>query len=47
VVNYAKEGKFDLLVIGFSGHSHAFGRVMGGTAQNLTCLSPCAVLVAK
>ena len=47
VVNYAKEGKFDLQVIGFSGHSHAFGRVMGGTAQNLTRLAPCAVLVAK
>jgi nucleotide-binding universal stress UspA family protein len=47
VVDYAREGKFDLLVIGFSGHSHAFGRVMGGTAQNLTRLAPCAVLVAK
>ncbi len=47
VVNYAKEGKFDLLVIGFSGHSHAFGRVMGGTAQNLARLAPCTVMIAK
>jgi nucleotide-binding universal stress UspA family protein len=47
VVTHARDGKFDLLVIGFSGHSHAFGRVMGGTAQNLTRLAPCAVLVAK
>lgn len=47
IVEYAREGKFDLLVIGFSGHSRAFGRVMGGTAQNLTRLAPCAVLVAK
>lgn len=47
VVNYAKEGKFDLLVVGFSGHSHAFGRVMGGTAQNLARLSPCTVVIAK
>ena len=47
VVTYAKEGKFDLLVIGFSGHSHAFGRVMGGTAQNLARLSPCTVMIAK
>jgi len=47
VVNYAREGKFDLLVIGFAGHSHAFGRVMGGTAQNLARLTPCPVLIAK
>ncbi len=47
IVNYAKEGKFDLLVIGFSGHSHAFGRVMGGTAQNLARLAPCTVMIAK
>jgi nucleotide-binding universal stress UspA family protein len=47
VVDYAREGKFDLLVIGFSGHSHAFGRVMGGTAQNLARLAPCTVMIAK
>ena len=47
IVDYARQGKFDLLVIGFSGHSHAFGRVMGGTAQNLTRLAPCTVMVAK
>jgi len=47
VVDYTREGKFDLLIIGFSGHSHAFGRVMGGTAQNLARLSPCTVMIVK
>jgi len=47
IVNYAKGGKFDLLVIGFMGHSKIFGRVWGSTSQNITKLSPCTVIVVK
>jgi len=47
IINYAKEGKFDLLVIGFMGHSKIFGRVWGSTSQNITKLSPCTVIVVK
>jgi len=47
IVAFAKEGGFDLLVIGFSGHSNVLGRIMGGTAQNLARLAPCPVLIAK
>ncbi len=47
IVNYAKEGKFDLLIIGFMGHSKIFGRVWGSTSQNITKLSPCTVIVVK
>jgi len=47
IVNYAKEGEFDLLVIGFMGHSKIFGRVWGSTSQNLTKLAPCTVVVVK
>ncbi|OGL44805.1 MAG: hypothetical protein A2W05_00630 [Candidatus Schekmanbacteria bacterium RBG_16_38_10] len=47
VVNYAKDGKFDLLVIGFMGHSKIFGRVWGSTSQNIAKLSPCTVIVVK
>ncbi len=47
IVNYAREGKFDLLVIGFMGHSKIFGRVWGSTSQNITKLSPCTVVVVK
>jgi nucleotide-binding universal stress UspA family protein len=47
IVRFAREGHFDLLVIGFMGHSRVFGRIWGGTSQNLTKISPCSVLVAK
>jgi len=47
IVNYAKEGKFELLVVGFMGHSKIFGRVWGSTSQNITKLSPCTVVVVK
>jgi nucleotide-binding universal stress UspA family protein len=47
IVKYAKEGNFDLLVIGFMGHSKIFGRVWGSTSQNITKLSPCTVIVVK
>jgi nucleotide-binding universal stress UspA family protein len=47
IVQHAKDGKFDLLVIGFMGHSKIFGRVWGSTSQNITKLSPCTVIVVK
>jgi nucleotide-binding universal stress UspA family protein len=47
IVNYAKEGGFDLLLAGYHGHSRIFERVMGSTAQSLIRLSPCSVLLAK
>jgi nucleotide-binding universal stress UspA family protein len=47
IVNFAKDGNFDLLVIGFMGHSKIFGRVWGSTSQNITKLSPCTVIVVK
>jgi nucleotide-binding universal stress UspA family protein len=47
IVKFAKEHGFDLLVIGFMGHSKIFGRIWGSTSQNLTKLSPCTVLVVK
>lgn len=47
IVNYAREGEFDLLVIGFMGHSKIFGRIWGSTSQSLTKLAPCTVVVVK
>lgn len=47
IVTFAKDHRFDLLVIGFMGHSKIFGRIWGGTSQNLTRLAPCPVLVVK
>jgi len=47
IVSYVKEGGFDLLVIGFMGHSRVFGRIWGSTSQTLTRLAPCTVMVVK
>jgi len=47
IARFARDGCFDLLVVGFMGHSRAFGRIWGGTSQNLAKTSPCSVLVVK
>ena len=47
IVTFAKDHGFDLLVIGFMGHSKVFGRIWGSTSQNLAKLSPCTVLIVK
>lgn len=47
IINFCKEEGFDLLVIGFMGHSKIFNRIWGSTSQNLTRLAPCHVLVIK
>lgn len=47
IIEFIKQKKIDLLVIGFMGHSAIYDRVMGSTCQSLVRLSPCAVLVVK
>jgi len=47
IVTYARDGGFDLLVIGFAGHSNIWGRIMGSTTQNISRLSPCSVMIVK
>jgi nucleotide-binding universal stress UspA family protein len=47
IISFCKEGGFDLLVLGFMGHSRIFERVWGSTSQTLTRLAPCSVLVVK
>jgi nucleotide-binding universal stress UspA family protein len=47
IIRAARDGGYDLLVVGFMGHSKVFGRIWGGTSQNLTKLAPCSVLVVK
>jgi len=47
IVDYAKDHRFDLLVIGFMGHSKIYDRVWGSTSQNITRLVPCTVMVVK
>jgi len=47
VVEFARENGFDLLVIGYTGHSRIYEHLWGGTSQNLTRMAPCSVLVVK
>ena len=47
LVDYTRENHFDLLVIGFMGHSKIYGRIWGSTSQNITRLAPCTVMVVK
>jgi len=47
IIDFCREGGFDLLVVGFMGHSRIYERIWGSTSQNLTRLSPCSVLIAK
>jgi len=46
-VEFIKQRGFDLLVIGFMGHSALYDRIMGSTCHGLVRLAPCAVLVVK
>ena len=47
IVDYAKDHLFDLVVIGFMGHSRIYDRVWGSTSQNIARLVPCTVMVVK
>jgi nucleotide-binding universal stress UspA family protein len=47
IIEFTKAHGFDLLVLGFMGHSALYDRVMGSTCQNLVRLAPCSVLVVK
>jgi nucleotide-binding universal stress UspA family protein len=47
IVEFIKERRYDLLVIGFMGHSALYERVMGSTCQGLVRLADCTVLVVK
>jgi nucleotide-binding universal stress UspA family protein len=45
--NYAMEVGGDLLVIGHSGHSGIWGRLLGTTADKVVDHAPCSVLVVR
>ena len=47
IVEYAKDHHFDVVVIGFMGHSKIYDRVWGSTSQNITRLVPCTVILVK
>jgi len=47
IVEFIAEDGFDLLVIGFHGHSAIYDKVMGSTSLSLVRLTACSVWVVK
>jgi nucleotide-binding universal stress UspA family protein len=47
MVNFAKEGGYDLIVIGHSDHSELWGRLLGDTADRISDHAHCSVLIVK
>jgi nucleotide-binding universal stress UspA family protein len=47
IVELVESGRFDLLVIGFMGHSALYSRLIGSTTDRVVELAPCSVLVVK
>jgi nucleotide-binding universal stress UspA family protein len=47
IVEFIGRGGFDLLVIGYMGHSALYNRLIGSTTDRLVELAPCNVLVVK
>ena len=47
IVGLAKEGNYDLIVIGHSDHSELWGRLLGDTADRVSDHAHCSVLIVK
>ncbi|AZO71224.1 universal stress protein [Mesorhizobium sp. M1D.F.Ca.ET.043.01.1.1] len=47
IIDFIERGGFDLLVIGYMGHSALYNRLIGSTTDRLVELAPCHVLVVK
>jgi nucleotide-binding universal stress UspA family protein len=47
IIDVIEREGYDLLVVGFMGHSALYNRLIGGTTDRLVELAPCQVLVIK
>ncbi len=47
ILAVAREGKVDLILIGYQGHSRLFERLIGSTAQSLGRVASCSVLLTR
>jgi len=47
IVQVAKEGKFDLLLVGHTGLSAAWAAFLGTTAEKVSRHAPCSVLIVR
>ena len=47
IVTFAKDGGYDLIIIGHSDHSELWGRLLGDTADRISDHAHCSVLIVK
>ncbi|MGD0640511.1 MAG: universal stress protein [Roseiarcus sp.] len=47
IVDFIQHDGYDLLVVGYMGHSALYNRIIGSTTDRLVELAPCKVLVVK
>jgi nucleotide-binding universal stress UspA family protein len=47
IVALVNEQHFDLLVVGFMGHTRLYEQIIGSSTERLVRLAPCSVLVVK
>ena len=47
IVDFTKEGGFDLVVLGSSGHSKVWVMFLGTTAEKVSLHIPCTVLIVR
>ena len=47
IIDAIEQHHFDLLVVGYMGHTALYNRLIGGTTDRLVELAPCSVLVVK
>src|SRR5262249_26342426 len=47
IIEFLRTTDYDLLVLGFMGHSALYNRIVGSTTDRLVAHPPCAVLVVK
>lgn len=47
ILGAARDGKFDLLVLGVHGHSRIFERIAGSTSLSVARVAPCSVLLIR
>jgi nucleotide-binding universal stress UspA family protein/CBS domain containing-hemolysin-like protein len=47
ILAFAREGRFDLLMLGSHGHSRIFQRIVGSTALSLARLAPCSIFIVR
>jgi len=47
IVEVAKEGRFDLILVGHTGLSEVWARFLGTTAEKVSRHAPCSVLIVR